>query len=347
MPDLKHYEDKMQTTKKMLWPVIFGLALANLLGAELGRLLGIKGQALAISVWWPPAGISLAAILLFGFRCWPGIFLGIFCYNFLHLYLSGSSLANPLVTALAVSFGSLIQALLGGFIIRTLSSPGYFNTVKDIFIFLIFGGILTCMTASSIGAFALFVYGDVKETNLLKNWLTFWLGDSLGIYIFTPLLVVWTIYKPLVRISQYPWEAFFMIVSFFAISVSSFYYALPLAHLFIPLSLWVTYRFRLFGATLMIFASALVTIIPTAYGYGIFAHLTLPDNLLVLVSFLEMIIITSLVLAAVINEREEAWDVLQNYTKHLEEKIKAQNKKLQDAESGSQKTEDRSQKPTP
>lgn len=55
--------------------------------AELSRLLGNEGTPLAISIAWPATGFSLAALLLFGYRLWPGIFLGNFCYNLLYLYL--------------------------------------------------------------------------------------------------------------------------------------------------------------------------------------------------------------------------------------------------------------------
>src|ERR1700742_1985597 len=46
----------------------------------LGGLLGKQGSFMSGSVVlvWPPAGIALAAILLFGYRFWPGVALG-FC----------------------------------------------------------------------------------------------------------------------------------------------------------------------------------------------------------------------------------------------------------------------------
>jgi integral membrane sensor domain MASE1 len=47
----------------------------------IGGLLGKRASFLSGSVVlvWPPAGIALAAILLFGYRFWPGVALGLSC----------------------------------------------------------------------------------------------------------------------------------------------------------------------------------------------------------------------------------------------------------------------------
>lgn len=44
----------------------------------LGGLLGGKSLFLSgkVALVWPPSGLALAAILLFGYRFWPGIAIG-------------------------------------------------------------------------------------------------------------------------------------------------------------------------------------------------------------------------------------------------------------------------------
>ena len=44
----------------------------------LGGLLGKESSFMSgtVALVWPPAGIALAAILLFGYRFWPGVALG-------------------------------------------------------------------------------------------------------------------------------------------------------------------------------------------------------------------------------------------------------------------------------
>src|SRR2546430_15178116 len=56
-----------------------GLALAYFVTAKLALLLAIPpGYASAV---WPAAGIALGALLVFGNRVWPGIWLGSFLAN--------------------------------------------------------------------------------------------------------------------------------------------------------------------------------------------------------------------------------------------------------------------------
>lgn len=323
-------EAKMQSVP-FRWGLNLSLALLIFCLAELGRLLGLPNLALAISLLWPATGISLAAVLLFGYGTWPGILLGNFCYNFLHLYIySQHALSTPLMSALFISLGSMFQALLGGIIIKHLSSPGHFSTIRDIFIFLLPASLLTCLLASSIGVLSLYLFNPLPWKPLFQIWLTFWLGDTTGIYIFTPLIVVWLTYKPSCHFQNYVLEAGLMFLSFLFIYCVAFIWSYPIALLFIPLSLWITYRFRMHGATLAIALIALTTIITTFHGYGAFIVYVTQDPVAFLVSFLMTIIATCLVLAAVINEREEAWNLLQDYNKDLQKEVQKHSNELKE-----------------
>ena len=56
-----------------------GVATTYLIGAELGfRVAFIAEQVTTV---WPPTGIALAAVLLWGPRLWPAIWLGAFAAN--------------------------------------------------------------------------------------------------------------------------------------------------------------------------------------------------------------------------------------------------------------------------
>lgn len=315
-----YFEYKMRSKLfNLLFNVFLGIAVY--LGAELGRLQGIQNQPLSISVVWPSTGFSLAALLLFGVNAWPGIFFGNFVYNFSHLFVNSHEILIPLSSALLVSLGSLCQAFLGFFILRAFTTKGYFNTVKDIIIFLIPGGILTCMIASTVGVTALFFfYKTVTAENFFNTWLTFWIGDSMGVYIFTPLLVVWSISrKPSLEIGRYFWEGVSIVVGFAAVTFLSL--SFPLAFLYIPLSVWTAYRFGMRGATLAIFLIAMVTIIRTSMGYGALYKYLMHDTILFLVIFLEIIVAITLIIAAFSNERAAALQQVQNYNIDLQQAV--------------------------
>ncbi|MEO5968499.1 MAG: MASE1 domain-containing protein, partial [Bdellovibrionia bacterium] len=59
---------------------------------------------------WPPTGISLAALLLFNLRLWPGIALGAFAVNL--------SAGVSLPIALSVAVGSTVEVLGGAFLLK-------------------------------------------------------------------------------------------------------------------------------------------------------------------------------------------------------------------------------------
>lgn len=294
------------------WMLNLFLALLIFLNAEAGRCLGIQWLPLHFSAVWPATGFALAALLIFGFRSWPGIFWGNLSYNFLHLYLAGQSFHGPLLASLAITLGSLAQSLLGAWIIRKCCQSSTFYRVKDVVVFLVGGGILTCMVASTIGVMTLWLYGGVATNALAFTWITFWLGDTMGVYIFTPLLLVWTLSRPESGLRAYTGEFIFMILTFLGIS----YFTLmgdPLGYLFIPFNIWVTYRFGLHGATVMMVFITLATVIPIVLGNGPFIVNFEEEILLIIVSFLEIIAVTSLLFGAVVEERNAAWQLLKSH----------------------------------
>ncbi len=76
---------------------VLGVALLYLATAKLGFLTAIHpGNVTAV---WPPSGIALAALLIWGNRLWPGIWLGSFLANTWVFKGSAVSLADVAVGA--------------------------------------------------------------------------------------------------------------------------------------------------------------------------------------------------------------------------------------------------------
>lgn len=316
--------------KSPLYLLLINLLLAILIffGAKLGSTLGIKDLLLPVSVVWPATGLSLAAILLFGFRVWPGIFFGNLTYNFFTLYTQSETLFISLTLAAMVAGASLSEALLAGYVMRRFSTPYYFKSVKDIYIFLIPAGVFATAIASSLAVGAMYALGKMPWPTDFHTWVTFFIGDSMGVYIVTPLLIVWLLQKAPVSIRTYPLEALFMTASFALLGLLSFIGPYPLAHLFIPLCVWVTYRFRMHGATLAIFLITLAAIVPASQGVGSFVNTLTFSPLALLVSFFEVIVVMCLILAAVVQERQDAWNALKKHNIFLQEAVDQQGEEI-------------------
>lgn len=283
------------------------IAIIIYLNAEMGSLLGFTGQALPISVVWPATGFAVGALLLFGPTFWQGIFIGNFAYNFLHLFTAEQAFFGPLLVSSIKSTGSLMQAFLSFWIMKSCSSSRYFGNIKDVLIFLGPASLLACMVSSTIGVTTLYFYGSLGSHSFLSNWVAFWVGDSMGVYLLTPLLVVWatqrtTMHLACMRLACYKYEPIWMGIVFCLLSFLTFVLDLPIAMLYILLCLWVTYHFGMRGATVALFMVAFVSIIATARGRGSFVAYVAKSELLILVTFLEVIVANSLIFAAVRNE---------------------------------------------
>src|SRR5213594_4940433 len=88
------------------------LAAVYLIAAKLGlKLALVHASATAV---WPPTGIALAALLLFGSRMWPSIFIGAFVANV--------TTAGSVTTSLGIATGNTLEAVLGVYLVRRIAS---------------------------------------------------------------------------------------------------------------------------------------------------------------------------------------------------------------------------------
>ena len=157
---------------------------------HLAARLGLKMAYVQIntSPVWPPAGIALAALLLFGYNLWPGISLGV---------LLGSLLTGaPLNLALGMALGNTLEALAGAFCLRRLVD---FHTaidrIQDVIGLALFSGVSATISAT-IGAMTLMLTGLGAWQGLRAIWFTWWIGDLLGALVVAPVLLVWSTSPP-------------------------------------------------------------------------------------------------------------------------------------------------------
>jgi integral membrane sensor domain MASE1 len=83
----------------------------------------------------------LAAVLLFGYGVWPGIFLGAFAVN--------PTTAGSILSSLGIATGNTLEALAGAYlVVRFVNGRKVFERAENIFKLLLF----TCILATTIGA---------------------------------------------------------------------------------------------------------------------------------------------------------------------------------------------------
>jgi PAS domain S-box-containing protein len=170
------------------------VALCYFITGKLSLLLSIS-PGFTTSIW-PPSGIALAGILLGGYRVWPGVFIGSF---FITIAFDSSSTAaevQSLLVSGGLATGATLQALIGAWLVqRKVRFPSLLEKDEDVFYLIFFGGIISCLINASFSMTLWSYVGAVPDSTFLTNLLTWWIGDSIGVMVFTPLIIIFFVPK--------------------------------------------------------------------------------------------------------------------------------------------------------
>ena len=171
---------------------IFTLFIAYYLPGKLGFLFALAPDGNSTIVW-ASSGIAAAGIIFFGYRALPGVFLGSLLLNLDNLssaeFTSAESI-NFLITSSFIGLGAVIESFTVAFIVkRFIGYPSHLSHWKDIFILFIAAGILGAMPSPTIGVFTLYIQDVMPINDFFYSWWSWWIGNSLGIIIFTPILI--------------------------------------------------------------------------------------------------------------------------------------------------------------
>ncbi len=285
------------------------LALVYVITAKLGLMMdAVSGFATLV---WPPTGIALAALLLFGREIWPGIMIGAFAVN----WWTG---APPLVAA-GIGAGNTLEALTGVLLLRRARFDNRLERIRDAAAFAILAAVLSTTLSASIGVWSLLAGGIVTAARFGETWRAWWLGDLTGALLVTPLLLGWIGWGTHPRGSAPPLRiariAEGLALAALVVGTCLFIFGRPTGttaaefqktYLLLPVILWASIRFGVRGAAATAFFVSAIAIWSSAQGHGPFARAALHESLFHLQTFMAIVSLTGLMLAAVIAERNEA-----------------------------------------
>jgi integral membrane sensor domain MASE1 len=158
------------------------LALAYFLLAKLG--LAIASLHPSASPVWPPSGLALAAVLLFGNGVWPAIAVGAF--------LANATTFGSIPTSLIIALGNTLEAVTTAWLVAKWSGTEEpFATPARVAIFAAFALAPGSVISATLGVGALALAGYTYSANLADVWFTWWLGDVGGQILVAPMLFLW------------------------------------------------------------------------------------------------------------------------------------------------------------
>jgi signal transduction histidine kinase len=298
----------MQSRRFSGLPLIGILAVIYFVAGKLGLMLASL-QASASPVW-PSAGIALAALLLIGYRAWPAIFIGAFLVNV--------TTAGNVATSFAIATGNTLEALVGAWLVnRFAGGMNVFDRPQGVFKFAIAAPVST-LISPAFGVTSLALFGFADWANYWAIWLTWWLGDTTGDLVFTPLVLLWSIGSKRHWHKKEAAEVGALLLLLVVLSVVVFggrfelsVRNYPIAFICGPVVIWTAFRFTQRETATGIFVLSVIAVWGTLHGFGPFVRATENQSLLALQSWIAVLTITAMALSAGMAERRRAEEELQ------------------------------------
>jgi PAS domain S-box-containing protein len=278
------------------------LAIVYFSGAELG--LSLASLHSNVTPVWPPAGIAVASLLIFGPRLWPGIFAGALAANLMT--------DIPAAAAFSIAIGNTALPLVAYWLLlRLVRWRETLDSVSEVMAFVVFAAVLAPLVSATVGSLSLCISGAAAWDRFTPLWLTWWMGDGFGALIVGSLLLTWS--NP-GKLNSRDWPelaALFVLLLIVVLIIFAGWFpgpvkTYPLAYLCLPCLLWAALRFDQRIVTSAIVVMAALAVWGASKGYGAFAQKNPNVSLLLLMSFVGTTTLMILVVGAVMNERRRA-----------------------------------------
>ena len=277
--------------------VLLGLAYFG--AAKLGQTLRYTASVSAI---WPPAGLGIAALYLWGLRWWPGIFLG-------ELLVNGQLLADhtslPLGSLMGQQAGNMAEIIVGAWLLRRLIGPrAKLDRVQQVLGMVLAVGAATAISAT-VGTISMLA-GDVIDLSQVPTfWRTWFLGDTSGALVVIPLILTW-------RHPRTAWlrlrtlEGLLLVTMVVVLATLAVTSSQPVLYLIFPAVIWAAFRFGPPGVAVAVAINAGLTIGITAHSTGVFFSQPINERTASTQLYILVVALTGLFLSAAVSERERS-----------------------------------------
>jgi len=287
-----------------------GLAVVYFAAAKVGlHLASVHPSATAV---WPCGGIALAALLVFGYRVWPGILIGAF--------LASLTTAGNVETSIGIAAANTLEGLAAWYLVnRFARGKEAFARAEDSLKFALLAGVAATTIGATMGVATLAAAGFADWAAFGSMWSTWWLGDAAGVAMVTPLLLLW-IENPRLHWSKK--QAFELAALFagmiatgwivFSGMLSTTWKNYPVEYLCIPFLIWAAFRFGQREAATAVYALAGIGVWGTVHGFGTFSREAQNTSLLMMQGFLGIMVIVALAVAAEVSQHRQSEERARN-----------------------------------
>lgn len=122
-----------------------------------------------ITMVCPSTGVALAALLIFGYRVWPGVVAGTLL---VHL-----TTGIGVQACLGIAAGNMLAALASAFLVNQFANGlRAFERPRDVLLFTLFSGLIASTISATIGVLSL----GTAWNEFLRQCTTWWQGDAVA-----------------------------------------------------------------------------------------------------------------------------------------------------------------------
>ena len=181
---LRHIAQVTSWSAPSLPPLLRGAVVAIIYFVFAKVSLTLASLHPSASPVWPPSGLALASLLLWGNGVWPAIAAGAFLANVTTL--------GSLSTSCLIAGGNTLEALITVALLKQFkASKHLFEGSSQVVLFACLALLPGTMISATMGVGSLVLAGFADPAKFSSIWVTWWLGDVGGQLLVTPFIVLW------------------------------------------------------------------------------------------------------------------------------------------------------------
>jgi signal transduction histidine kinase len=279
------------------------VAVVYVAAAKFG--LSLASGTRQVTAVFPSTGIALAVLVVWGWRLWPGVFVGALVAN--------ATSSEAVTTAVGIAIGNTAAALAGWYLLRRLLGfDEHLGRSRD-------GCALTAVAAltpvvsATNGVATLALHGVVSWSAFWEVWRVWWIGDSLGIVLVCPVLLTW---RRRSRLPQPPANLAELVVmcglclTVGVVALSGVLFApgshYQLQYAVFPFVLWAALRSGQHVSASLVLGVSAIAVWGAVHGRGPFAAGSVDERLVLLDLFMAITAGSGLALSTATAERRHA-----------------------------------------
>ncbi|HTP07455.1 MAG TPA: EAL domain-containing protein [Anaerolineae bacterium] len=291
-------------------PQLASLALLYALLANVSLTYFLGNSVVAIV--WLPSGLALAALLMGGRQYWPAVLIG--------AWIGSTVTGKSAWASISLALANTLEPVIGLWLLSQWFSERHskhgFNpalTHPRDFLWLGLAAISSAGLSAVTGVSALFLAGFLTPQTVAYNLLRWWQGDTLGIMLLTPVILVWRrvpqgwlererTVETVTCFGLAFWAGLVIFLGWFHEVLGNF----AKGYLMLVFIVWSAVRFGQHGVLLVVLTMAVQALAGAALGVGYFGLDTEQTHLLNFGFYLVVMTGVGIALAWIIDERKRA-----------------------------------------